>query len=191
MHQMTIGQPVRGRPVANEDAKRLFRDQQFPLNVVVANRLTVVLSLPEAGIKLDPMARAITKFSDFDRLQRTVSSLEQIARLNDVPEVATLALEVASDEQEPESEPQGGADGTTGTEGGEGDATGAEEGGAGDTAPAKASVNIVQDDDEAFIVELDGVQFEPQRNQVRDDNSLTNGGIAAFKEAKAAAEKAK
>lgn len=133
----------------------------------------MALSLPEAGIKLTPLASTIAVFSDFDRLQRTVSSLEQIARLNDVPEVAMLGIEDAdaATDDAPESAPQDHDEG----------------GGVAKQDAGQLTAAIIQDDDEAFVVELEGVQFEPQRNQVRDDNSLTSGGIAAFNEAKAAA----
>lgn len=196
MSHITIGRPEFGRPVANQHAKRVFGGEQFPLNVKVSNRLTVALSLPEAGIKLDPMASAITKFSDFDRLQRTVSSLEQIARLNDVPEAAVLALEVEPESETDEGSESGAGDGAESQDGSDSqgeqgaDTAEGEQDAGGASDPSIMTATIVQDNEEAFVVEMDGVQFEPQRNQVRDDNSLTNGGIAAFEEAKAAAGKA-
>ena len=64
------------------------------------------------------------------------------------------------------------------------------EGEAGDSQSDDPAVTIVQDDDEAFIVEVQGVRFEPLRNQVREDGTLTAGGLKAFEEAKAAAEAA-
>lgn len=42
---------------------------------------------------------------------------------------------------------------------------------------------VIKDDEDAFIVSYQGVEFEVSRNQVRDDGTLTPGGMKAFKQA--------
>ncbi|WP_445364963.1 hypothetical protein ACJJJB_11665 [Microbulbifer sp. ANSA001] len=50
--------------------------------------------------------------------------------------------------------------------------------------PPKVPVKVIQDDEEGFVVELEGIQFAPARNQVREDGTLTSGGLKAFESAK-------
>ncbi|WP_062359766.1 hypothetical protein [Vreelandella aquamarina] len=169
MTRLVIGAPVLGQDGANQKAKAAFSGAEFPLNVKVVNKMTVTLSLPEANIKLRPLASGVATFRNFDRLQRAVSSLEQIAKLNNAKALVELDA----------GETEVGAGGETSTEGE-----------AGDSQSDDPAVTIVQDDDEAFIVEVQGVRFEPLRNQVREDGTLTAGGLKAFEEAKAAAEAA-
>ncbi|MCY1562899.1 hypothetical protein D9M68_1003610 [compost metagenome] len=49
-------------------------------------------------------------------------------------------------------------------------------------------VTVIQDDEAAYIVELNGIRFEPNRNQVRADGTLTAGGVKIYEAAKARAE---
>ncbi|HAR08414.1 MAG TPA: hypothetical protein DCR98_08390, partial [Cobetia sp.] len=85
-----------------------------------------------------------------------------------------------------EGDGDGDGDAKESAEGGETPAK-KDEDGAGSGDP---EVTVVQDDEQAFVVELQGVRFEPNRNQVREDGTLTAGGLKAFDEAKAAAEAA-
>lgn len=200
MNRLQIGMPAFGKAVANEAAKQAFSGSEYPLSVTVINKMTITLSLPEAGIKLSPLARATAVFQSFDRLQRAVSSLEQIAVLNSAKELVVIECEAAEDE---ETEAQAQADREAKEKAAAEEKAKAEseaeaerqriaeeqrkqQAEGGDTA-----VTVVQDDDEAFIVEVQGVRFEPSRNQVRDDGTLTPGGVKAFEEAKAASEKTK
>ena len=67
--------------------------------------------------------------------------------------------------------------------------SGAEEQAAKESAEDDVStVTVVQDDEDAFIVELNGVRFEPTRNQVRDDGTLTAGGVKEYEAARAGQE---
>ncbi|HAR08415.1 MAG TPA: hypothetical protein DCR98_08395, partial [Cobetia sp.] len=92
MTRLVIGAPVLGKDSANQQAKEAFGGAEYPLSVTVTNKMTVTLSLPEAGVKLRPLASGVATFRNFDRLQRAVSSMEQIARLNDAK--ALVELEV-------------------------------------------------------------------------------------------------
>lgn len=49
--------------------------------------------------------------------------------------------------------------------------------------PEEQAVKVVVDDGDDFQVEYKGVQFPVKRNQVREDGTLTNGGLKAFKKA--------
>lgn len=42
---------------------------------------------------------------------------------------------------------------------------------------------VVQDDDEGFYVQYQGKVFEINRNQIRDDGTLTAGGLKAYEAA--------
>lgn len=168
---------------ANEDVKQAFSGKQFPLSVVVTNMMTITLSLPEARIRLAAQDSETVNFDSMDRLQRTASSLEQIARLNSAPRLVSIALPADTADAEPlpadeataepvaETEPEPEAEGEQGE------------------AVSAAVVTVIQDDATAYIVELEGVQFSPNRGQVRADGTLTTGGLKAFEEAKAATEK--
>lgn len=169
MTRLVIGAPALGKVGANQQAKQAFSGAVFPLTVTVTNKMTVALSLPEAKIQLRPLASGAATFANFDRLQRAVSSLEQIARLNDAKALVELVAEQ-------DKAAEGGDEGS-------GDTTGA---GDSQAEGGDAKVVVIQDDDEAFIVELQGVRFEPLRNQVREDGTLTAGGLKTFEEAKAA-----
>ncbi|WP_445157651.1 hypothetical protein [Halomonas sp. E14] len=189
MTRLVIGRPAVGGMGANQKAKEAFSGAEFPLVVNVVNKMTITLSLPEAGIKLRPLASGVATFRDYDRLQRAVSSLEQIARLNNAAQLVILeSAEPSAEEAKAAAEPVPGGDAGDAGDSDDGDSAGGD--GAEQTSEggAEGVVTIVQDDEQAFVVELDGVRFEPLRNQVREDGTLTAGGLKAFEEAKAAAE---
>lgn len=185
---LTVGNTQLGK--ANEEVKQAFGGEQFPLSVVVSNKMTITISLPEAHIRLAPMESDLVRFDSYDRLQRAATSLEQVAMLNSASELVTLELVSKGQGQADDS----GADETAGDEGqglGQQDdqqeTTEPEQ--AGDEGEkAEGVVTVIQDDADSFIVELDGIQFSPNRNSVRKDGTLTSGGVKAFEEAKAAAE---
>lgn len=183
MTRLVIGAPVLGQDGANQKVKAAFSGAEFPLTLVVTNKMTVTLSLPEAGIKLRPLGNGVATFRNFDRLQRAVSSMEQIAKLNNAK--ALIELDSGEDADEDADEPDQDEGGATDSEGGNQVTT---EGEAGGNQGGDLTATIVQDDEKAFVVEVKGVRFEPLRNQVREDGTLTAGGLAAFEEAKAAAK---
>jgi hypothetical protein len=170
MARLIIGAPSLGKDGANKRTLGLFGSAAFPLSVEIINKMTITLSMPEAGGTFRPLATRVATFKNFDRLQRAVSSFEQVAKLNKtnaLVEIVTPDGESASEDEQPDS------------------AGGESANGSGDASPV---IKVVQDDEAAYIVELQGVSFEPLRNQVREDGTLTAGGLKAFEEAKAAAE---
>lgn len=179
MAQLIIGAPSLGKEGANKRALGAFGNAAFPLEVMITNKMTITLSMPEAGGTFRPLATRIATFKSFDRLQRAVSSMEQVAKLNKATALVELVTREAADEPDQKDDEPG----ESGESGGSGESSGSGDGGG-----ENPTVNVVQDDEEAFIVELQGVTFEPLRNQVREDGTLTAGGLKAFEEAKAAAD---
>ncbi|MDW0357792.1 hypothetical protein Q8G38_00520 [Halomonas venusta] len=168
MARLTIGAPSLGKEGANKRALVVFGSAAFPLSVEIINKMTITLSMPEAGGTFRPLATRIATFKNFDRLQRAVSSFEQVAKLNNARTLVEIVTQ--DDESAPDDKQSDWA-------GGDSDS--------GDGSPV---VKILQDNEEAFVVELQSVSFEPLRSQVREDGTLTAGGLKAFEEAKAAAE---
>ncbi len=159
---LVIGAPSLSGKDANALARELFADSEYPLEVIAANSAPFNLSLPEARLGLKPLATERVVFADFSRLQRAVSSLSQIAELNKMAELVTFKAYTGEDQ-----------------EGGEGGGSG---------QPDAGAVTVIQDEGQTYVVEFNGVRFEPNRNQVRDDGTLTAGGLKAYKAAKAKAE---
>ncbi|MCZ0926456.1 hypothetical protein L0636_00955 [Halomonas janggokensis] len=172
MAQLIIGAPSLGKEGANKRALGVFGKAAFPLAVAITNKMTITLSMPEAGGTFRPLETRTATFKNFDRLQRAVSSMEQVAKLNKVTALVELATQEDSEAESEDADSGDSGDSSGGGDGGE-----------------SLTVDVVQDDEEAFIVELQGVSFEPLRNQVREDGTLTAGGLKTFEEAKAAADK--
>lgn len=162
---LVIGAPSLSGKDANALARELFADSEYPLEVIAVNSAPFNLSLPEAHLGLKPLATERVVFSDFSRLQRAVSSLSQIAELNKMAELVTFKAYTGEDQE--------------GGEGGEGGGSG---------QPDAGAVTVIQDEGQTYVVEFNGVRFEPNRNQVRDDGTLTAGGLKAYEAAKAKAE---
>ena len=159
---LVIGAPSLSGKDANALARDLFAGSEYPLEVVAANSAPFNLSLPEARLGLKPLATERVVFADFSRLQRAVSSLSQIAELNKMAELVTFEAYTGEDQEEGEG---GGSD-----------------------QPDAGAVTVIQDEGQTYVVEFNGVRFEPNRNQVRDDGTLTAGGLKAYEAAKAKAE---
>lgn len=159
---LVIGAPSLSGKDANALARGLFAGSEYPLEVVATNSAPFNLSLPEARLGLKPLATERVVFTDFSRLQRAVSSLSQIAELNKMAELVTFKAYTGE-----------------GQEGGEGGGSG---------QPDAEAVTVIQDEGQTYVVEFNGVRFEPNRNQVRDDGTLTAGGLKAYEAAKAKAE---
>lgn len=156
---LVIGAPSLSGKDANALARELFADSEYPLEVIAANSAPFNLSLPEARLGLKPLATERVVFADFSRLQRAVSSLSQIAELNKMAELVTFEAYTGEDQE-----------------------------GGGSGQPDAGAVTVIQDEGQTYVVEFNGVRFEPNRNQVRDDGTLTAGGLKAYEAAKAKAE---
>lgn len=172
-----------------------WRGGAYPLPVTLRNRMTIRLSLPEAGLRLDPLGEQTVSFGSFDVFQRTVSSLEQLATIWRAPELVQLELDApaaAAPTEEPaavpvpvpEPEPEPATDPDLDPDP--------------DTAPepelSTATVEpvsrIIAEAGERLTVAVGDVQFEIQRNQRRADGTLTPRAQRLFEQAKAALEAA-
>lgn len=176
MTTLSIGAET-DRDVINAKAQAAMAEARYPLNVTLKNETGRMLILPEVQLRLAPASRQTMAIDDERKLTRIVSSLAQIAHLTKTSPLVTLTLDgVSEPAPTPEPAPKPAPSPTQAP------------------APAPAAVTpelteptvtVVQDDDEHFIVELDGVRFEPNRNQVRDDGTLTAGGKKALADAQA------
>lgn len=168
---------------ANTLCKELFAESAYPLEAEVENLTAINLALPEARLHLAPLATARVVFPDFARLQRTASSLRQIAELNRM--AAIVSITASGQEQTLETDEEQAAR-LQAEEEAKAKADAAEA--ARLEALKPKAVTIVQDDEKDYVVELEGIRFTPNRNQVREDGTLTPGGVKLFEEAKAKAE---
>lgn len=147
-----------------------LRGANYPLTLTVTSYLTIRLSLPEAGLRLAPLASQEAVFGSFDLLQRTVSSLEQLAQIQRAPFLAVLEVSDGGEQAAPEPEPDPVPEPAPEPE----------------PDPA-ATVQVIGEDGERLTVVLAGVQFVIQRNQLRADGTLTPRAQRVFEQAKAAA----
>jgi hypothetical protein len=145
-----------------------LRAAHYPLEVTARNRLTIRLSLPEAGLRLDPLGDQSVTFGSFDLLQRTVSSLEQLAAIQRAPELVDLNVPAVGSEPTPEPAPEPAPEP--------------------EPIDAEPIAVVISESGDTLTVELDGVQFDIQRNQRRADGSLTPRAKRIFEQAKAAVE---
>lgn len=172
---------------ANTLCKELFAESVYPLEAEVENLTAINLALPEARLHLKPLATASVVFPDFARLQRAVSSLRQIAELNQMADIVSISA--GEQVEEPEKAPETDAEQAARLQAeAEAKAKADEEEAARLAALQPKAVIIVQDDEKGYVVELDGIRFTPNRNQVRDDGTLTAGGVKIYETAKAEAE---
>lgn len=168
MTKLSIGAET-DRDVINAKAQAAMAEARFPLNVTLKNETGRMLILPEVKLRLTPASLQAMVLKDARTLTRIVSSLAQIAHLTKTTPLVTLTLEGASvpvPTPKPTPKPAPAPAAAT-------------------PEPTEPAVTVVQDDDDHFIVELDGVRFEPNRNQVRDDGTLTAGGKKALADAQA------
>lgn len=160
--EIKIGASISNRTDASEEVENVFSASEFPRSLNIQNHMPTRLVLPELkALDIAPMTSCEAHFSDIGLLKRVVSSLAQIARLNKYPELATVyALEISQV-----------------------------------AAPVEATTTTTQDSGEIYaqlIQELDGgyllvavgdVQFQIRNTQLRDDGSLTAGGVTAYETA--------
>jgi len=153
------------RDAISKNAAAAFAGVTYPVSVTLKNQTPRTLILPEVKIRLNPGASEEVEFPDVGRMRRVVSSLAQIAHLTNATPLVDISAKV-------NNSPRQGTKPATPTTGFV-------------AAAEPEKVRIIHDDGERFLVELNGVQFEPARNQVREDGTLTPGGRKAFSDAQA------
>ena len=98
---IVIGAPSLTGKDANAVIKAAFEEAQFPLTAVLISQANFNVSLPEVDLLLRPGAREEVCFGSFAVLQRTTSSLSQIADLNRLEAIVELSAQPSA-QDEPE-----------------------------------------------------------------------------------------
>lgn len=149
---------------ANDACREQYSGVGFPLVLEVQSHLPYALELPEARLSLGAAATANVRFRSFGELQRLVTTISAIAKNRG----SAMAITIRPDKPpvavvEPPAQAAAPA--------------------AAPPDPGAVAVTVIRDDDEDFVVEAEGIQFRPRRNQVRDDGTLTTGGMRALEAA--------
>ncbi|MCP5245680.1 MAG: hypothetical protein H6937_06955 [Burkholderiales bacterium] len=103
MMRIEVGAPaLQGE--ARQTVDQVFGKAEFPMMARVTSRMPCVMTIPEIkGLMLDSVCSADgsnskdVQISDIDQLKRAVSSMEQIATMNNLKHA--LTIEEVSDEQ--------------------------------------------------------------------------------------------
>jgi hypothetical protein len=94
-----LGAPSSTGKGAKQLIAEAFADAVFPLLVTFENKVGRAFSLPEVGIFLDPCThpghgKTVT-IRDFDILQRTASTIEQLGFLNNIQGLIAVEADVS------------------------------------------------------------------------------------------------
>lgn len=180
--EIKIGASISSRSDASLSVDDVFVASEFPRNLTIQNHAAFRLVLPELkAMDIAPLTSREAHFKDLGTLKRVVSSLAQISRLQSFDLLATVyAVEPVQEPETPvEPEPQ-----ATVTTEPEPQATETTE--ATSTQPDDGQVYAV------LVAELEGgyirvavgdVQFDIRNTQLREDGSLTAGGLTAYETA--------
>lgn len=177
--KIDIGASISCRTDASQNVDNVFAAEDFPCCLNIQNHTVTRLILPELkALDIPALSSVEAEFSDLGLLKRVVSSLAQISRLNNYQAMATIyafGADLSGNEQQiqdPVEEviaPQADAP-----------ALAAESSNDGETY----ATLIEELENGSLLVEVDGVQFEVKKNQLRENGSLTAGGITAYQTAK-------
>lgn len=174
--KIDIGASISSRTDASSTVETIFGAEDFPCTLNVKNHTVTRLVLPELkALDVPGLGSVEAVFYDIGVLKRVVSSLAQISRLNRFSCIATISsLDLL--ESQPEETEQ--------------------------AAPAAAPLNETpvinkQADDEdlkatviedlpggLLLVAVGDVRFEVKKGQVRENGTLTAGGMTAYQAAK-------
>lgn len=215
-HPFEIGASISSRTDASDEIDSVFSELGFPMTLHMNSNTNTDIVLPEILTRIPAMSGVEFEFKDIGVLKRVVSSIAQFARLQQKELLVTLYPYTAPSTEEvttsiPEDEQTDPADTETGLENTdpENTETGLEnfDPEATEQMSLKASeevqsegestqqtttiesqiiAEIVSDEGTALTVKVGDVTFSVKRNQVREDGSLTAGGLTAYEAAKAA-----
>ena len=177
--KIDIGASISSRTDASSTVENIFSAEDFPCTLNIQNHTVTRLILPELkALDVTGLGSVDAHFNDIGLLKRVVSSLAQISRLSNFSRIATICSpDFLETEKSPELEAAPAA--TTQT----------------NEAPEDQKKEV-QDDDEitATVIEelpggvlcvaANGIQFEVKKNQLRENGTLTAGGISAYQAAK-------
>lgn len=167
MTVLVIGASISNRIDASQQVAGLFQELEFPCDLEIKNLTFRDLVIPELGcFEIKAYQKKQVTFNDIGLLKRVVSSMAQIARLNSFSQIAHIGSNVDEIDTgvdmekaqlaEPATEPRSYGD-----------------------------VTVLQELDGGFLqVQVDGLTFEIRKTQLREDGSLTAGGVTAYEAAK-------
>lgn len=184
--KIDIGASISSRTDASSTVDNVFSAGEFPCTLSVQNHTVTRLVLPELkGLDIPGMSIKEAQFNDIGVLKRVVSSLAQISRLNNFTAIATIcAPEFLENQNAQESEGQTETDVTPSTlQGGE-ESTETDVLGAGETTPTQdleVKATVIEELPGGVLrVAVGETQFEVKKNQLRENGTLTAGGISAY-----------
>lgn len=172
--KIDIGASISSRTDASSTVENIFSAGDFPCTLNVQNHTVTRLILPELkSLDIPGLGLVQADFQDIGVLKRVVSSLAQISRLNRFSVMATISsldLVEAETEETEQADPA--------------------------AAPLNETPESKQQEAEeitaTIVEELPGghllvavgeVQFEVKKGQVRENGTLTAGGMTAYQAA--------
>lgn len=189
--KIDIGASISSRTDASSTVENVFSAGEFPCTLSVQNHTVTRLVLPELkGLDIPGMSIKEAQFNDIGVLKRVVSSLAQISRLNNFTAIATIcATEFLENQNAQESEGQTETGVTPpalqgGEEGTETDVLGAGQTSTTDNLEEVKAIVIEELPGGVLRVAVGETQFEVKKNQLRENGTLTAGGISAYQAAK-------
>ncbi len=189
--QIDIGASISSRTDASSTVENIFSAEEFPCTLNIQNHTVARLVLPELkALDIPGLGSIDARFNDIGVLKRVVSSLAQISRLNHFSTMATIRLpgdlgDQDAQETETLSETENKPDALQSGEAGAstdvlstGVATSTQD-------PEQAQATVIEElPGGVLLVAVDGTQFEVKKNQLRENGTLTAGGITAYQAAK-------
>lgn len=189
--KIDIGASISSRTDASSTVENVFSAGEFPCTLSVQNHTVTRLVLPELkGLDIPGMSIKEAQFNDIGVLKRVVSSLAQISRLNNFTAIATICSpEFLENQNAQESEGQTETGVTPpalqgGEEGTETDVLGAGRTSTTDNLEEVKAIVIEELPGGVLLVAVGETQFEVKKNQLRENGTLTAGGISAYQAAK-------
>lgn len=157
--EIHIGASISSRTDASAEVEKVFVVSDFPMTLVIQNHIASRLVLPELkALDIPPMSSQEANFADLGLLKRVVSSMAQIARLHGYTRIATVYT-MEPPEQEATTTSAPADDGQV------------------------YAVLVEEREGGILLVAVGDVQFEIKYNQLREDGSLTAGGVTAYEAA--------
>lgn len=179
--KIDIGASISSRTDASATVEYVFAAEEFPCTLTVENHAVTRLVLPELkGLDISELGSVDAHFADIGMLKRVVSSLAQIARLNRFPKLATIHvpsyLEVPNEPENPAPEDQDNIEKTDVLGLGENTAT---------QDPDEVKATLIEEQPGGILlVAVGDIQFEVKKGQLRENGTLTAGGMTAYEAAK-------
>lgn len=175
--KIDIGASISSRTDASSTVETIFSVGDFPCTLNIQNHTVTRLVLPELkALDVTGLGSVSAHFNDIGLLKRVVSSLAQISRLNNFPRMATICSPDFMENQNDHLELE------VATKTAE---LGALEGQKQAVQDEVITATVIEELPGGVLrVAANGIQFEVKKNQLRENGTLTAGGISAYQAAK-------